>query len=515
LIECVDNANICFNFNFQEVNSEEVCQLVKRFKPSDSVDIFDMSSNLIKEILCFIIEPLTFIINRCLHDGKFPSVLKLSRVVPIFKKGDRSCPSSYRPISITPIFSKILESVMYAQISSYLEQYDVISNEQYGFRRGRSTIDAIDSLVEKVLGVFETKGFAEATFCDLSKAFDCVDHEVLLNKLMYYGIRGQSHDLFKSFLDGRQQIVCIGSDKSDIINLKYGVPQGSVLGPLLFTLMINDLPHFVNSQSILYADDTTFFNNSSELDELNTLTEDTLSQASVWFRANGLCLNDSKTQKIIFSLRNVPINESPDSIKFLGLYIDNKLSWGSHIKYLSVRLSRVIYLIRKLKTCVPDNYVRSAYFAYFQSIVSYGILLWGNSSHVQDVLILQKKVVRVITDSNRLEHCKPLFVKLGCLTIVNLYIYHVLIYIKTNLSVFSLNEDIHSYNTRSCKKINVPYCRLSRSLNSYSVLGLKMYNKLPLELTALPLNLFKNKVYNILISKPFYSLNEFFVSSLT
>lgn len=171
--------------------------------------------------------------------------------------------------------------------------------------------------------------------------------------------------------------------------------------------MINDLPYFVNSQCVLYADDTTFFNTNSEFNELNNLTKLTLSQASTWFRANSLCLNDNKTQQMFFSLRNMPQINCPDSVKFLGLYIDCKLSWESHVKYLSVRLSRVIYLIRKLKSCVPVNYVRSAYFAFFHSIISYGILLWGNCAQVHEILILQKKVVRIITDSDMREHCKP------------------------------------------------------------------------------------------------------------
>lgn len=399
---------------------------------------------------------------------------------------------------------------MYSQISYHLEKYDLVCNEQFGFRKGRSTINAMDSLVKTVLDIYESKGYAKATFCDLSKAFDCVDHGILLEKLLYYGIRGTSHNLVKSFLSERKQVVCIGSDKSDVVKLNHGVPQGSVLGPLFFILMINDLPAFVGTRSILYADDTTFLNSNLDLTELQMQTVDTLNKASLWFKANGLCLNDSKTQQMTFSLRIDPVSQDPESIKFLGLYMDSKLSWEPHLKYICTRLSRVIYLLRKLKDCVPDNYVKSAYFAFFQSIISYGILLWGNSSHIQELLILQKKVIRVITDSDKHEHCKPLFVKLGFLTVVNLYIYHALIYTKQNLHTLPLNEEVHDHYTRNCKKINVPFNRLSKSLNSYHILGLKMFNVLPLELSSLPLDTFKNQLYCRLSNSPFYSISEFF-----
>lgn len=311
----------------------------------------------------------------------------------------------------------------------YLEQNNIICNEQFGFRKNRCTINAIDSLVKNVLQVFEQRGLAHVTFCDLSKAFDCVDHETLVHKLGLFGFQSSSLDILKSFLEDRKQIVCIGSDKSNVVDMKCGVPQGSVLGPLLFILMINDLPCFVNTHTVLYADDTTFVNNSYNFDQLKTMTEDTICKASKWFRANGFLLNESKTQSMFFSLKDLPHLGSSHTVKFLGIYLDDKLSWEPHIEYISGRLSRVIFLIKNLKSYVPYKYIRSAYFAFFQSIISYGILLWGNCSCVHNILLLQKKVVRVIAESHRLDHCKPLFVKLKVLTIINLYIYIQLFYI--------------------------------------------------------------------------------------
>lgn len=498
-------------FSFSEVTPDEILNIVKKLNPSDSVDIYDLSCNILKKIINCIVVPLTHCINKCLIEGVFPEVLKLSRVVPIYKKGERNCPSSYRPISLTPVLSKVLESVIYYQVCDYLEGYNILSPTQFGFRKGKSTVQAIDSLIKKVLSAYENKQHAMATFCDLSKAFDCVEHHSLLDKLVYYRlIDSKVGNIFDSFLNNRKQIVCIGRERSKIAEIKCGVPQGSVLGPLLFILMINDLPSYINnSHSILYADDTTFFNASSELDTLENITKETLSQVSIWFRANGFHLNESKTQQSLFSLRDLPI-EHLSSVKFLGVIIDSKLSWEPHIKYVSVKLSRVVYLLRNLKNHVPLNYVRSAYFAFFQSVITYGLLLWGNSRHIQNILILQKKVIRIITGSEKLAHCKPLFIDLKVLTVVNLYIYTVLLYTKNNLSEHPLRQDVHTHNTRNNRNMDIPFCRLSKSLNSYEVVGMKMFNKLPLEWIEAPFNLFKQRLYDWLVNTPFYSVGEFF-----
>lgn len=414
------NASI---LNFHKVSPGLVLRVVKQLKCSDSVDIYDLSCNIVKKVINCIVHPLTHCINKCLSEGYFPDELKLSRVVPVYKKGDKDAPSSYRPISIVPVFSKVLECIIYQQLRDYFENLGIISKSQYGFRKNLSTVDAIDSVVKYIHRVFEDKGFAQVTFCDLSKAFDCVEHKILLEKLDFYGVRGNSLNLLKSYLHNRKQAVCVGKELSSMEQVKVGVPQGSVLGPFLFLIMINDLPLCIKSNTVLYADDTTFLHSSNDLISLKTCVSETVAQASYWFKANGFLLNENKTQQMVFSLRDKLPSEDPTYVKFLGVNLDDKLSWGQHVKYISGKLSRVIYLLRRLVDCVPTKYVRVSYFSFFQSIISYGIILWGNSSYIHDILLLQKKAIRVITGSPYKAHCKPLFCEQKILTVINLYIY--------------------------------------------------------------------------------------------
>jgi len=504
------NAGFSFteSFSFKQVTSDKVLSIVNNLKTTNSLDIFDMSCNVIKKVIDCIVCPLTYCINKCLMEGVFPDMLKLARVVPVYKKGDKMCPSSYRPISLVPIFSKIIEAIVKEQMTTYLEMFNIITNSQFGFRAKKNTIAAIEVLITKVFEAFENKGLALAVFCDLSKAFDCVNHKKLLRKLRNMGFKGTSLKFLESYLKNRKQIVCIGGKWSKEALVEHGVPQGSVLGPLLFILMVNDLPSFLKSLTIQYADDTTLIEVDTDIDRLTNKSNETVLQATQWFKDNGFLLNVNKTQKLLFSLKGC-VDSVNGSVKFLGLHIDNKLSWDSHVLYVSSKLSKVVYLLRSLKWHVPDKFVKSAYFAFFHSVMSYGLLFWGNSSHVQSILLLQKKAVRILANAPYREHCRPIFKQLGIMTVVNLYIYTVLLHSKETTN-FQLRQAVHMHNTRNSKKIDIPYNRLSKTQKSYEVMGMKLLNKLPLQITSLPLPKFKIKIHNFLVESPFYSVQEFF-----
>lgn len=289
-----------------------------------------MSNNLIKGIVFSFVEPLTYCINLLLNEGVFPEPLKISRVCPIHKKGPKNEPSSFRPVSIIPILSKLIEIVVYEQISSFFESNNILNNCQYGFRVNRSTVDALDSLIRPIYKAFEDKELAQITCCDLSQAFPCVDHSDLLLKLNFYGVSGSPLKFFKSYLENRKQKVLINHKWSEEALVEGGVPQGSILGPFLFLISINDLPLSVKSKTLLYADDTTFVNVSSNLNELEELASNTLKDASDWFSANGFLLNENKTQNMIFHLKsdlNFFKEDLQSSVKFLGVFADRELNW--------------------------------------------------------------------------------------------------------------------------------------------------------------------------------------------
>lgn len=503
-------------FKWKVISQSDIMKAAKRLSNSNSCDVYDISNNILKSLIGSIVEPLCICFNVCLNEGIFPDYMKISRVCPIFKKGSCTQPCNYRPVSIIPVIGKLLEILVYDQLSSFFENNNYLCLEQYGFRKGRSTVDAMDSLVREILTVFEKKAYAQATFCDLSRAFECVSHDILLEKLNYYGVCGIPLTFFKSYLQNRRQKVFLQGQWSGEMNVEWGVPQGSVLGPLLFLICINDLPLSVNSRSLLYADDTTFVNISSSFHQLIENTKSTLLSASEWFLSNGFLLNEDKTKQIIFSLRSIDneacvVNkiENVLSIKFLGIHFDDHLTWGPHIDYLTTKLSSITYLIRRLTFCVSSSCVRYAYFAYFQSLIRYGLILWGNSSRVSEILILQKKVIRIITKSHVLEHCKPLFILTEIQTVINLYIFDIAQYILSHQEFIHVRQNsIHE--TRNNNKATIGFHRLSKSLSSHPVICIKVYNKLIHLINKYSPKVFKSKFYSWLLKTPFYSIDEFF-----
>ena len=390
------------------VDAGEVSAIIRKLKNKATLDTKISALKLASECPSFN-SILASVITSSFEQGIFPKSMKLARVVPIHKGGSRAEVSNYRPISLLTSFSKIYEKLMHSRIVDFMETNDSFYSMQYGFRSGRSCEHALLNAQNILLDSLNRKQISLLMFIDFSKAFDMVDHDILLRKLNHYGIRGIALDWMKSYLSNREQFVSVNGKDSTKTKIKYGVPQGSILGPLLFVIYINDLPGICNfAKFILYADDANIIISGENMMEIeDKLTE--LCQALVrWVDCNGLLLNLKKTNYMIFSgqrndcilnltIKNTPINRVAEA-RFLGVIVDEKLSWSKHIKALKSKMCRYIGIMYRIKSSIPLQVRLQIYHSFVQSHLNFCSLVWGFSckSNIESLFSQQKKAMRSI-----------------------------------------------------------------------------------------------------------------------
>lgn len=503
------------SFTWRRVKEDQISKIIKSLSTSKCEDIFGFSNNVMKLICNSIIRPLTYIINLSLSSSHFPNCLKVSKSIPLFKKGDRSCIDNYRTITFVSCFSKVLEASAKMQLLDFFGEYQILSNSQFGFRPGLSTVKALDIIVAKILTGFEANEFMGLTLLDLSKAFDSISHKILLNKLEFYGINKNQLKFFESYLYGRLHMVSVGGQRSSLREVLAGVPQGSILGPLLFILYVNDLPSNLNCNTILYADDTSVFVNDNCLNKVISNTNRAVDTAHCWFESNCLKINENKTEFIIFSLKRIKSeNSTTKTVKLLGVTLDQKLIWEDHTNNVIAKLSRVCFLLRKLKSCVSNDLMKMAYFGFFHAHLLYANILWGNSVGAQRVFGWQKRAIRILFGLGYRDSCKSYFANYNIMTVPSIFIFQNLIYVRENIAQFITYDFIHNYQTRHAKDLVLPNIRLEKYAKSHKYVQIQLFNKLPETWRLLDLESYKKQISKFLTNNAFYSIKEFLSSEV-
>lgn len=459
------------NFFMNPVVAEEIKQLILKMKPKTSSGYDQIQMKIVSATVDHIKSPLAHIINQSFLKGVVPRQMKIAKIVPIFKSGQKNLFSNYRPISLLPAFSKILEKIVCNRLMLFLDKHDILYQHQYGFRKKHSTIHPIIHLLNYIAENNDkaTKDPTLAIFLDLSKAFDTIPHINLLTKLQHYGIRGVPSAWFKSYLSERKQYMEINSTKSSEQTMECGVPQGSILGPILFILYINDLHKATKLNILSFADDTTVYTAGRDINEVIQTANTELGNLFQWFCANKMQLNAKKSKFAIFSprqtrlptrLNEIHINNQSitrignhceeKSMKFLGVHLDENLTWQAHIDHINKKISQSLFAIYRVKNILPTSALKSLYYALIHSHLNYAIQIWGNSNYMYKIITRQKQAIRAISHKPYLSHTEPLFKQHRILKLVDLY----------NLQISLFMYDLHSntlppsFNTYKQKRRN-------------------------------------------------------------
>ena len=403
----------------------EVSEVLRSLNSHKASGPNSLSPQVISIVLDKISHILSDIINLSFSSGIFPTKLKEANVIPVFKnKGSPLEVENYRPISLLSNVDKVFQKLMHKRLIKFLESSKILEPFQFGFRSKHSTELALSHCVEKISKAIDSGKYGCAIFIDLQKAFDTVDHKILLSKLDFYGVRGISLDWFHSFLSNRIQSVSIAGSRSNLRRIPHGVPQGSVLGPLLFLLYINDISNAIPYAELnLFADDTLLFDNDFSLKSLSKRANIDLKLLTHWLNANKISLNRSKTELMIFKPKRKAINFDikikinghkliPSKVvKYLGVFIDDELNWKHHINFVCSKLKRANGALSKLRHFSSEKTLLSLYMSLFHSHLSYGARIWGQreTSHSRRILTLQKQSLRIISFSDFQAPSAPLF----------------------------------------------------------------------------------------------------------
>ena len=489
----------CFLF---PTGSQEIEKIIKNLKIKNSSGYDEISNKILKKIYPSIMKALIIIFNKSLQTGEYPNNMKLAIIKPLYKGKCKFEIINYRPVCLLPVISKILEKIVNNRIVKFLKKYKILYEGQYGFRAGRSTTDAILDFTGNILENLNLGHCTISIFLDMSKAFDSIKHETLFKKLEYYGIRGNVLKWFKSYLSDRFIKVKYNTTLSEKYKISYGTPQGSVLGPLMYIILANDLVKCLKFCSCTtFADDTTIFASGNNLKYLFKKVNADLKRLGEWFASNSLTLNVDKSKFIIFKPKRKVITnnailqlggkniERVKSIKFLGVIIDESLDWTLQVKHVLTKMIAGNYSLQMIKNILPPSTKLLIYFANIHSHLSYALSVWGPMLKVGQLNRLktqQNKSIRLIFNlGNRTrltEHYRKgnLLIVQDLINLALLKISHRYINGKLPVRISNLFDiPTHEYNTRNRNIIRAPHHTIEQYNKSYLAQAPHLWLHLP------------------------------------
>ena len=488
----------------QKILESEIWKLIQELDTSKSVGIDEIPPKVLKWGAQTFVPLLTKLFNVCINEGIYPDSLKLARVVPVFKDGNKNDVTSYRPISILSQFNRIFEKLLRDRLYNFLGKK--IYKKQFGFQPKHSTEQPVLDLKEHIIENCSKKMVSCILFLDLKKAFDSVSHQILLKKLEYYGVRGVALDLFKSYLSNRKQITRIHDDVSVFDLIEWGVPQGSVLGPLLFLIFINDIPLASDLSTWLFADDTVLVESAKNLSLLELKMNEQVEKVQAWLLANKLSVHyvDKSKYMLVNSNNNIRVEDGcfelkmanhildrTKTYKYLGIIVDEKFSWADHINAVCKKLSQAAGIIFKVRYLLSRDALMLLYHSLVGQKLRYGLICWATATNflLNKVDVLHNKIVRYLTFSKACSRVWPLYCKLNVLSL------DILIELEWGKVMYKFQNDMlpkafdcyfrrpsHHHATRYAKQKNFEQVRTNtaKERTLLKFIGPKKWSEIPL-----------------------------------
>lgn len=513
-------------FKLQNINLQEMKNIIVNMKCDKSAGSDNISPRFVRECVNELAPMLMEIYNKIINLSDFPDNLKIHKIIPIPKQINASTVDKYRPISVLSTIDKIFGKVLFDKLLCYFEENNLLFDFQFGFRRGCGTEDAVVNVVQYICkGLDEGSSGVAGVFFDFTKAFDLVDHEILLHKLDLYGVKGSEQLLFRSYFTNRKQFVQINGLRSFTDSVRHGVPQGSGLGPLLFSIYLNDLGNLgLFGKLYMFADDVCIFYPYKHDIPLKIQIERDAALLVEFSRLNGLKLNPNKTKLIRFRPHSVNQNhdfrviidmneiQETHSVKYLGVILQSNMSWNLHIDEIKKKIAPAIGILYKLKWKLDERTKSMIFNSMIHSHIKYLAITYGynkNSRSLKSLQSIQNKALRIvynlpITFSTNLLYTT---VAKNILPVHGVHEYQVLMFVYKCLHnighhIVQFNQNQRTFNTRNQSDLRLPLCRLEKTKQRIDYIGGEKYNDLPTPIKSIErISQFKNACKDYLMNK--------------